>query len=53
MLTSSMTLGSAPDFSKHVINSELPISAATCNGVAPPAVMFTLPPACQCHHKKF
>ena len=45
-LTSSVTFGSAPAFTKHVINSELPLSAAMCNGVAPPAMTFILAPAC-------
>lgn len=44
--TSSVTLGSAPAFNKQLIISELPISAAMCKGVAPPALTFTLAPAC-------
>jgi len=45
-LTSSETLGSAPAFNKEFISSRLPLSAAMCKGVAPPALTFTLAPAC-------
>lgn len=45
-LTSSETLGSAPAFNKQLISSRLPLSAAICKGVAPPALKFTLAPAC-------
>lgn len=45
-LTSSVALASAPAFNKEFIISGLPLSAAMCKGVAPPAVIFTLAPAC-------
>lgn len=44
--TSSMALGSAPACNKQFMISGLPISAAMCKGVAPPAVKFTVAPAC-------
>lgn len=44
-LTSSEILGSAPAFSKELKSSRLPLSAAMCRGVAPPALTFTLAPA--------
>lgn len=43
--TSSVTLGSAPAFNKQLMISVLPLSAAMCKGVAPPALIFTLAPA--------
>lgn len=45
-LTSPVTFGSAPAFNKQFMISTLPLSAAMCKGVAPPAATFTLAPAC-------
>lgn len=51
-LTSSVTFGSAPAFNKQFIISGLPLSAAMCKGVAPPAITFTLAPACTLKYAK-
>lgn len=45
--TSSQRLGFPPAFSKQLIISLFPLSAATCNGVAPPALTFGSAPACK------
>lgn len=44
-LTSSQVFGSAPALSKHLMISIFPLSAAICNGVAPPALTFGFAPA--------
>ena len=51
-LTSSQKSGSAPAFNKQVIISVLPISAAICKGVAPPALIFATAPAYIQEHGK-
>ncbi len=40
-----MTFGSAPAFNKQFMISKLPLSAAMCKGVAPPALIFMFAPA--------